>query len=229
MDLSDSPSNTTTNGYEMLKRDILHGVFKPGEKLLMNSLKERYALGVGPLREALSPLVTQRLVVATNQRGFRVASMSLEEMRDVYDARANLEAMILMLAIERGDDTWEAMILARAHTLSKVMEVNTQDQMMDVWDARHKAFHTAIASGCGSTHLMQARATLADQAERYRHLWLRTTVLSPEALASKRQEHSLLIDSILERDAPKASSMMRKHLLSPIPIIEKIMMKAPYS
>ena len=90
--------NSAFSGYEWLKQDIIRGVFKPGEKLLMSALKERYDLGVGPLREALSQLVAEKLVVAISQKGYRVAPMSLEEMRDIYDARANLEAMIVGLA-----------------------------------------------------------------------------------------------------------------------------------
>ncbi|MFL1526273.1 DNA-binding transcriptional regulator CsiR [Pseudomonas sp. O230] len=222
MDVLKSPLKSASDGYLQLKKDIIRGVFPAGRKLLMSALKERYDLGVGPLREALSQLVAEHLVVAVNQKGYHVAPMSLDEMRDIYDARANLEAMILSLAIERGDDSWEAEILARAHTLSKVVEVKTQEQMLDTWDARHKAFHSAIASGCASKHLLQLRSQLLDQAERYRQLWLKSTVFSEEALVQKRQEHSTLVELILARDAPRASHMMREHLLTPIPIISEI-------
>ncbi|MBH8610785.1 DNA-binding transcriptional regulator CsiR [Pseudomonas mohnii] len=213
---------STFDGYERLKKDIIRGVFPAGQKLLMSALKDRYGLGVGPLREALSQLVAEHLVIAINQKGYRVAPMSLEEMRDIYDARANLEAMILTLAIERGDDSWEASILARTHTLSKVMELRTQEQMLEIWDSRHKAFHSAIASGCGSKHLLQLRSQLLDQAERYRHLWLKSTVFSEEALRQKRVEHATLVDAILARDAVKASALMREHLMTPVPIISEI-------
>ena len=223
MDTLAPRQNSAVSGYEWLKRDIIQGMFKPGEKLRMTALKERYDLGVGPLREALSHLIAENLVVAISQRGYRVAPMSLSEMQDIYDARANLEALVLKLAIERGDDAWEAQVLAYSHTLAKVMEVKTQEQMLEIWDARHKAFHTAIASGCGSRHLLQARAYLFDQAERYRQLWLRRTVLSEEALSLKRQEHSELVEAILARDATRASAMMQAHLMTPVPIIEGIM------
>lgn len=96
----------------------------------MSTLKERYDLGVGPLREALSQLVAEHLVNAISQKGYRVAPMSLEEMNDIYDARANLEAMIITLAIERGDDAWEASVLAHSHTLAKVVEVKTREQRL---------------------------------------------------------------------------------------------------
>lgn len=215
--------NLAINAYTRLKHDIIRSAFAPGEKLLMSKLKERYDLGVGPLREALSRLVAERLVIAISQRGYRVASMSLDELHDLYDARTQLEGLILELAIERGDDNWEASILATAHTLAKVTEVNSAEQMLDVWDARHSDFHTAIAAGCDSPHLLQARAQLFDQVERYRHLWLRETVFSDKALKRKRNEHAELVDVILKRDATKARDMMRAHLMTPVPIIIEVM------
>jgi GntR family transcriptional regulator, carbon starvation induced regulator len=217
--------NLGISAYTWLKRDIIRGVFQPGEKLLMSRLKERYDLGIGPLREALSQLVAERLVVAVSQRGYRVAAMSLAELADLYDARAQLEGLILRLAIERGDDNWEADILAKAHTLAKVMEVNSPDELLDIWDTRHQAFHTAIARGCRSTPLLQVRQNLFDQVERYRHLWLRETVLSEAALERKRQEHAALVDVILARQAERAAEMMREHLMTPVPIITEVMQR----
>ncbi|GAA0570928.1 DNA-binding transcriptional regulator CsiR [Halomonas salifodinae] len=215
--------NQGISAYTWLKKDIIRGVFPPGEKLLMSHLKERYDLGVGPLREALSQLVAERMVVAISQRGYRVATMSLAELNDLYDARSQLEGLLLRLAIERGDDDWEAEILAHAHTLSKVVEVNGPDEVLDIWDARHKAFHQAIVSGCGSVHLLRVRESLFDQAERYRHLWLRETVFSEAALATKREEHAALVEVILNRDSPRACAMMREHLMTPVPIIAGVL------
>ncbi len=218
-----SKQNLGVSAYQWLKRDIIRGVFTPGEKLLMSGLKARYGLGIGPLREALSQLVAESLVIAISQRGYRVAPMSLSELADLYDARAQLEGLILELAIQRGGDDWEAEILAKAHTLAKVTEVNSSEELLDVWDTRHKAFHTAIAAGCNSPHLLKVRESLFDQVERYRHLWLRETVFSAEALERKRREHAALVEVILSRDAPRAAEMMREHLMTPVPIITEVM------
>ncbi|HSC85367.1 MAG TPA: DNA-binding transcriptional regulator CsiR [Pseudomonas sp.] len=223
MQASSPRENLAIRGYAPLKRDILRGVFAPGEKLLMSALQQRYGLGVGPLREALSQLVAERLVVAISQRGFRVAPMSLGELADIYDARAHLEAMIVGLAIARGDDAWEAQVLASAHTLGKVLEIRDGEEMLSLWDTRHQAFHAAIAAGCGSPHLLQVRAALFDQAERYRHLWLQQTVFSSAALQAKREEHAALVDVILRRDSERACSMIREHLLGPVSIIGELL------
>lgn len=222
MDATPRP-NQGINAYRWLKEDIIRGEFAPGTRLLMSRLKERYDLGTGPLREALSQLVAERLVVAISQRGYRVATMSLKELKDIYDARAHIEGLVVSLAIERGDDNWEADIIATAHTLSKVMTVNGPNEVLAVWDQRHKAYHSAIAAGCGSTHLLQVRAQLFDQAERYRHLWLRETVFSPDALARKREEHAELTEVILARQTDRARQLVHDHLLTPVPIITDVL------
>lgn len=58
---------TSLDGYRWLKNDIIRGNFQPDEKLRMSLLTSRYALGVGPLREALSQLVAERLVTVVKQ------------------------------------------------------------------------------------------------------------------------------------------------------------------
>ena len=215
--------NQADIAYQQLKTDITSGVFQPGDKLLMSHLRERYEIGTGPMREALSRLVAEHLVTAASQRGFRVAPMSIEELHDIYFARASLEAMITALAVERGDDSWEASVIATAHTLARVDTVESADQMLTLWDSRHKAFHNAIASGCGSNKLMELRTTMLDQAERYRQLWLRQTVFSADALETKREEHRCLIDALMSRDSDQARRMMFEHMMNPVPIIEKIL------
>lgn len=216
-------SSQTMKAYQQLKQDIICGAHKPGDKLLMSHLKTQYDIGTGPMREALSQLVSERLVTAISQRGFRVAEMSLEEMRDIYDARAHLEALIVKLAIERGDEQWEAELIGKAHTLARVDEVNSAEDMLNIWDTRHKAFHSAIAGGCGSPKLLEVRNSLLDQAERYRQLWLKQTVFSKSALEEKRNEHQALVDTLLERDAVKASELMYEHLMTPVPIITALL------
>ncbi len=215
--------NLGMSAYAWLKRDIIRGIHPPGTKLLMSGLKTRYGLGIGPLREALSQLVAERLVTAVSQRGYRVAPMSVDELEDIYDARAQLEGLVVQLAIERGDDAWEAEILARAHTLNKVVDVSGPEEVLAIWDQRHKAFHGAIAAGCGSHHLLQVREALFDQAERYRHLWLCETVFSGAAIEQKRREHEALVETILARDVARAVPLMREHLMTPVPIIAGVM------
>ncbi|RVU32235.1 DNA-binding transcriptional regulator CsiR [Neptunomonas marina] len=220
--MSEEKTSQAAIAYDLLKADIINGAHRPGDKLLMSHLKTQYDIGAGPMREALSQLVSERLVTAISQRGFRVAQMTQEEMEDIYDARAHLEALIVRLAVERGDEQWEAEVIGKAHTLARVDEINSAEDMLNIWDMRHKAFHLAIAKGCSSPKLLEMRAALFDQAERYRQLWLKQTVFSQSALAAKREEHQALVDALLDKNAERASALMYAHLMSPVSIISEL-------
>lgn len=213
---------TAIDGYRWLKNDIIRGTYQPDEKLRMSLLTARYALGVGPLREALSQLVAERLVTVVNQKAIAWRPCQRRNS-SIFLTRANMEAMLVRLAIERGDDAWEAEILARAHMLSKLEASDASEHMLDEWDQRHQAFHSAIVAGCGSHYLLQMRERLFDLAARYRFIWLRETVLSVEMLEDKHIQHHTLTEAILAREAARASELMRQHLLTPIPIIRQAM------
>ncbi|STI80530.1 GntR family transcriptional regulator [Escherichia coli] len=190
----------------------------------MSLLTSRYALGVGPLREALSQLVAERLVTVVNQKGYRVASMSEQELLDIFDARANMEAMLVSLAIARGGDEWEADVLAKAHLLSKLEACDASEKMLDEWGS---ASSGVSYSNCGglwfSLFAGKCRERLFDLAARYRFIWLRRTVLSVEMLEDKHDQHQTLTAAVLARDTARASELMRQHLLTPIPIIQQAM------
>lgn len=220
---SDSSTATTDNlsyGTRVLsdlKQDILSGYFEPGEKLKMVRLKERYDVGVSPLREALSQLVEQQLVIVENQRGFRVHPISAEEMNDIYHTRAEIEVLCLNKAFELGDESWEAAILAADHKVKRSAHLLNRENPDEIqrWEAIHQAFHTAIASGCQSPTLMHVRRALYEKASRYRNIWLKQNMLDERVFDANQKEHQAMIDAVMERDAEQAATLIRQHLLEP--------------
>ncbi|MCV6610458.1 MAG: DNA-binding transcriptional regulator CsiR [Amphritea sp.] len=212
-DSVDNRDNSALKVVGQLKEDILTGYFKPGEKLKMARLKERYQVGVSPLREALSQLLIEQLVVVENQRGFKVHPVSREEMLDIYQTRAEIEALCIGQAIERGDDEWEAGILAAAHRMRKFGDLVDKDPQE--WERRHQAFHTAIASGCQSPALLHVRRSLYEKASRYRNLWLKKNMANSQVFDANQKEHDALIDALLAHDGEQARELIRQHLLSP--------------
>jgi len=129
------PSRTlTTDLFEQLRYDILHNRLDPGSRLRFRELRERYKSGLSPLREALMRLVAEGLVLLEDHKGFRVAPVSREEMIDIANTLLELEAIAIRWAIEKGDDRWEADIVARLHELSK-REMFAPDGSLDPeWD-----------------------------------------------------------------------------------------------
>ncbi len=219
--LSNNDNNFATQVLIQLKQDILSGFFAPGEKLRMARLKERYAVGVSPLREALSQLLVEQLVVVENQRGFKVHPTSQAELQDIYQTRASIEALCVGQAIEQGDDAWEAGILAAAHQLKKSAHLldNTLDSIQ-MWEKMHHNFHTAICVGCQSPALMQVRLGLYEKASRYRNLWLKQHMVDNTVFDANQKEHDDLVDALLTGNKEKAVAMINTHLLAPYVLLK---------
>src|SRR5690606_32402754 len=108
------PRETLTNAsaaHARIRADIVCMRLRPGEKLRLEGLKSKYGYGLAPLREALSRLTSEGLVEFTDQRGFKVGKLSLQDLREVTFLRQELECLALRLAIKRGDDQWEGEVV----------------------------------------------------------------------------------------------------------------------
>lgn len=196
----------------LLRNDILSGDLLPGERLRTKDLQTRYGVGLSPLRESLQRLSTEGLVVLDEQRGFAVAPISLEELKDVTTARAALESAMLPLAIELGNADWEGDVVAAFHRLSRTPLPTGADSDAGQWELRHRAFHHALLAACGSTWLLRIHGQLVDQTERYRKLRMKHYAKSTSAARDVNAEHQALMDAVLQRDTEKAVVLMREHL-----------------
>ncbi|HTZ80185.1 MAG TPA: FCD domain-containing protein [Stellaceae bacterium] len=197
--------------YRRLRTDIVMLRLEPDRPLRFDALKAQYGLGVSPLREALSRLVEERLVTTIGQRGFRVAPMSLDEMWEVTRLRQELEAEALRASIAKGDERWEAAVLAALHQLSKAPLPRTADRPAEDWERRHRVFHDALIGACGSPWLLKFVGTLHDHLERYRYL--RVTRTPPKVWARDLdREHRELFEAALARDASRAVELLNAHI-----------------
>jgi len=205
-----------------LKQDILTGFFVAGYKLKMSELKERYQVGVNPLREALSQLVVMQLVQVQDQRGYRVCPVTQSELVDIYDTRAHIESLCVWLAIERGDDAWEAGIVAAAYRLQSNAGLLKADGDLQAWEKLHQQFHYAIVKGCGSEELLRVRLDLYEKASRYRNLWLQHNA-GHGAFDVNQMEHEQLVTAVLARDLDSAKKLISKHILVPSQVLQGLL------
>jgi GntR family carbon starvation induced transcriptional regulator len=194
----------------ILQRDILAGKLPPGSRLAITELAQHYEIGATPLREGLSRLVSRGLIVAIGQRGFRVASVSREDLFDITRMRVVVEVEALRLAMAGGGDAWEAGILAALHRLRRHIErvgVKFREGAED-FDALHKGFHTSLLEACGSPRLLAAHSDLYDQAYRYRRVMMRGFDSGERFV----EAHQKLADRVIARDAAAARAMLAEHL-----------------
>lgn len=194
--------------YSQVREDILGGKLAPGLKLRVEHLKARYNMGASPIREALSRLTGDSLVSAEGRRGFRVADVSLAELWDITELRVLLETRALRLAIEAGNDDWEADVLASFHRLSKLDARLAEQQPGEEWEARHRDFHNSLVAASASPWLLDFRGILFEQSERYRRLALAQSA-AERAVAD---EHREIMQATLDRDIDAACSRLADHV-----------------
>jgi DNA-binding GntR family transcriptional regulator len=213
---ADAPSadTLTERAAALLQRDILAGHLAPGARLGIVELAQRYEIGATPLREGLSRLVSRGLIVAIGQRGFRVAAVSEEDLRDITRIRTVVEVEALRLAMTHGGDAWEAGILGTLHQLRRHVERTGArfHEGAEDFDALHKGFHTALLEACGSPRLLAAHSDLYDQAYRYRRVMMHR-IDDGEAFFDS---HRILADRVLSRDTAGAQAMLASHLESTV-------------
>src|SRR6266566_3802959 len=101
-----APATRTEQVYEVVRSELLNGVLHPGQKLKMVELTDRFGVSQSVIREALTRLTEQGLLVATPQRGFRVRDLSIEDIAELTESRIQIESLALRLAVERGDLEW---------------------------------------------------------------------------------------------------------------------------
>lgn len=205
---------------EDLRRDILECRWAPGAKLRFEALRAQYGVGLSPLREALSRLAVEGLVVGVDRRGFRVAAVSIADLDEITALRCELEGLALRWSIAHGDDAWESDVVGAFHHLSRVhWELPGRPaQISDEWERRHTAFHHALAAACGSARLLQMRAQFFNQTNRYRRL----SVAFSKVPRDDRGEHRALMDAALARDADRAVALIRKHIRKTADVVRSI-------
>jgi DNA-binding GntR family transcriptional regulator len=197
------------SAYRKIRSDIIFGRLKPSERLRLEPLRKRYNVSVTTLRELLNRLASEGFVVAEGQKGFEVAPVSDENLKEIADLRILIEGHALAQSFERGDLDWEAQIVAAYHKLQRLESrmLNGDSSVREDWKRADWGFHRALIMGCGSKMLLETHSQIFDKYLRYQML---TLTFRGEVAA---REHKALHDTALAHDAKAATIVLREHIL----------------
>jgi GntR family carbon starvation induced transcriptional regulator len=208
--IQNPPKTLAEAVYIRLRQDILSGNLKPGSKLRFAEITKRYDAGISTLRESLSRLTADRLVIAEGQRGFRVPPISLSELWDITRLRADLESAALEESIDVGSDAWEGEVLSYLHRLIKLESRRGTTPLLLTEEGAHlhKLFHMSLVSPCPSVWRLRVIDVLYDQSERYRRL--QTSYLS--SVLNSAEEHQAIAMAAISRNKSRATALLTLHL-----------------
>ncbi len=195
-----------------LRRDISFGALAPDEKLKIEQLRQRYGGSNHSMRETLRLLSAEGLVEATAQRGFRVASATEDDLRDILMIRSEIEKIGLGLAIEHGDVAWEGRVMAAHHALRRAEEAvrsDPDDLTALEWDKASCVFFASLIEASGSPRLIGLQQKFFDQSRRYRLALLREGRLN---FGKRKKRQDALLKAILARDAQTALGLLEQEI-----------------
>jgi GntR family transcriptional regulator, carbon starvation induced regulator len=195
--------------YEALRADVLLGRRLPGSRIQLRDLADEHGVSLSVVREAVTRLASEDLVVATPQRGFRVRSLSLEDLRDLTWVRIQIETLAVRQSIANGDVDWEADLVSAHHRLAGT-PTQLEDGTPNVgWMAVHGAYHTALCAAAGSPTLERIRRQLFDASELYRYWSATLPADTPQTVRRHADdEHRDICEAALARDADRAVELM---------------------
>ena len=193
----------TDAAYELLKRAILVCEIPPGQELRELGLVETTGMSRGAVRGALGRLVTDGLVDLRPRKGYRVTSLDLADVREVFEMRRLLEPYAVELAAQRAPREAVKALHDLAHATYDPADRRSYEQYV----VDNREFHVRIAEAAGNGRLAQALRTLLEDMQRLVFLSLGTRESSDE-----HHEHHDLYDAILVGDAERARRLCEQQI-----------------
>ena len=198
--------------YEQVRRDIAHGVYKPGP-LRVRPVAERFGVSATPVREALRRLEADGLVTL-RKRQILVRALSAAELEEIFAIRVELECF----AAERGTEhvANDPALLARLEALIDELD-RTDNRKPEEWRAANEDFHMSIYRAAGMPRLDSLIASLWVAVGPY----LRLYVASPENLVESQVQHRAILAALRGGDAADVSDTLRVHLFQTLDALRR--------
>jgi len=184
-----------SKAYKQLRRSIIMGHRKPGERLNLDELTKTYNTTITPLRDALQMLAQEGLVTIKPRSGYFISRITLRELRELFELREILELAAIERAATRISDEC---IQQLEHVHAGY--TGDDDESYDRYTDENRHFHYLIAEASGNRELAETLGRLHDRLARF--MVLRG--------AGKTQEftHAHVIEALRARDVAAARQAM---------------------
>ena len=209
IDPDQSKQTLASEVYARLRREIIETKLPPGTRLKLRELCKTLDVGFSPMREALSKLAAEGLVLQADQRGFTVAPITQAGLEELTRARCWVNEIGVRQSIANATPAWEEKLVLAHHRMSQKRRVSLQDPHIRTpeWAVHHVDFHRALINGCGSSWLVDFCDRLFEAAERYRY-FARHTGPSRRGVD---EEHKTILEAALSHDSDLCVRRLNAH------------------
>ena len=184
--------------FNTLRKAILTGELKPGERLLEIHLANRLGVSRTPIREAIRKLELEGLVIMIPRRGAEVAQITEKSLKEVLEVRRALDALCAELACDRITTEEEERLKQACDEFERATETKDATTIA----AADVALHDIIVQATGNSRLIQLINNLSEQMYRYRFEYIKDENRHDNLI----DEHRMIYESIIRRDKEKAAA-----------------------
>lgn len=190
--------------FNTLRKAILTGQLKPGERLMEVHLANRLGVSRTPIREAIRKLELEGLVIMIPRRGAEVARITEKSLKDVLEVRRALDALSVELACDRITEA----DMKRLKKACDEFEKATRGKDAAVIAKADVTLHDIIVEATGNLRLQQLVNNLSEQMYRYRFVYIKEENIHDQLM----EEHLEIYESIVSRDKERAAKAARLHI-----------------
>ncbi|MDC7226820.1 MAG: GntR family transcriptional regulator [Spirochaetales bacterium] len=186
--------------YDIIKKKIIYCELAPGDVVDKKELIDELGIGRTPIREALSNLEQENLVVIMPRRGVVVSSISINDLSQIYAVREIVEPAMVKLAMPNLND----------EDLQRFAEQFKSYDDLGVLDQTKldSQFHQFLAKMTHNNYIIKLMDNLHSQNQRIRIM----TSNVPDRMRHSTTEHLNIIEKLIARDVDGAEDLMRHHI-----------------
>jgi len=210
--LEEPVNRTTTSAVtSQLRREILSGRLKPGQKLRQDELAAAFNTSRIPVREALIALASEGLVMLQANRGGVVAGMSHEELEEIHGIGQALE----VLAVERAVPQLLPKELEEMEYI--LVSMRRRTTTAEEWYELNHRFHFLLVRACGWPMLVRLIERWREHMGRY--------ITGFGAFGANRKlwdkEHQSILEACRRRNGRSAAKLVREHWRKSYEVLER--------
>ena len=191
--------------YERLREGILTGLFPPGGVLRQEELAQRLGASRVPLREAMTRLEVEGLVVLRPRRGYAVLSLDRSEIEEIFELRAAVEEHLAGIAAETRTDED---IKAVSQALAQMERITARSpNQTNKWLDANSEFHARLLSAAHRRRAGRFAAMLRDQVEPY----IRVEINLTRDVQQAETEHRAMFEALQAGEGKRLRKLCRQH------------------
>lgn len=190
---------------DAIRDRILRGGYPAGEPLRQDAIAEQLGVSRIPVREALRLLEAEGLVTFNPHRGAVVSTLSLAEIEELYELRAQIETDLLLRAMPHISDEQ----IARAEEVLDTYDASLTRGQVAGWGGLNWKFHSTLYAPANRPVTMGIVHRLHQHTDRYSRMQLALTHGEQRAIT----EHRQITAAIRRRNHKRATALLRRHIL----------------